>query len=152
MYLKKIKRYVVAQSIALFGIVLLLIGCNQKEKKVIEKQVVYQAISTNKDTAVLSIVINKDRFYGQYEIKYGETTKDSGSIKGNIKKDVYLGEFYCRTYGGDLKRVPISLLKKDNKLILGKGVITTYLGLPCFAPDIPISYADAEFIFQEIKK
>ncbi|MCV9933512.1 hypothetical protein OIU80_14590 [Flavobacterium sp. LS1R47] len=140
--------------ISLFGIVLLVLfySCNPREKPAKEKQSIYRAVNANKDTAVLSIVINKTRFYGQYEIKYGETTKDSGSVKGNIKGNIFIGEYYCRPYGGNLKRVPISLLRKDNKLFLGNGVTTTYLGFPCFAPGVPITYADAEFVFEEIKK
>ncbi|MBF7093273.1 hypothetical protein IUY40_17200 [Flavobacterium sp. ALJ2] len=139
---------------SLFGIILLVLfyGCNTKEKAAKEKQSIYRAVNANNDTATLSIVINKTRFYGQYEIKYGETTKDSGSVKGNIKDNILLGEYYCRPYGGNLKRVPISLLRKDDKLFLGNGVITTYLGLPCFAAGVPITYTDAEFVFEEIKK
>ncbi|MCV9930147.1 hypothetical protein OIU83_20985 [Flavobacterium sp. LS1R49] len=154
MNLEIIKKHVVTQSISLFVITLLLLlySCNSKENQFKEKQTFYQAVNANKDTALLSIVVNKTRFYGQYEIKYGRTTKDSGSIKGNIKDNVFLGEYYCRPYGGNLKRVPIALLRKDNKLFLGNGVVTTFLGLPCFATDVPISYSDAEFVFEEIKK
>jgi hypothetical protein len=154
MILKIIKKHVVTRLTSLFVIILLVFfySCNSKEKPVIEKQSIYRAVNANKDTALLSIVINKTRFYGQYEIKYGETTKDSGSIKGNVKGNILIGEYYCRPYGGNLKRVPISLLRKNNKLFLGNGVTTTYLGFPCFAPGVPITYTDAEFVFEEIKK
>lgn len=154
MIIEIIKKQVVTQSISLFVITLLLLlySCNSKDNPIKEKKTFYQAVNINKDTALLSIVINDTRFYGQYEIKYGESTKDSGSVKGNIKGDIFTGEYYCRPYGGNLKRVPISLLRKGKKLFLGNGVTTTYLGFPCFAPGVPITYTDAEFIFEEIKK
>lgn len=133
-------------------VLLLLHSCNSKEKqKEKEKQIFYQAVNAKNDTATLSLTINKNRFYGQYEIKYGKSTKDSGSVKGNIVGDTLRGDFNYITYGGVGKIIPIALLKKDNKLFLGNGVTSTFLGIPCFIPDVPIDFVNVEFIFNEVK-
>ncbi|MCC9070285.1 hypothetical protein LNQ49_01535 [Flavobacterium sp. F-65] len=153
MNLEIIRKHIASQSTLLFIITVLLLiySCNSKEKQE-EKHFVYKAVNANKDTALLSLTINKNRFYGQYEIKYGKAMKDSGSVKGDIVGDtLFKGDYNYLSYGGGLKIIPIALLKKENKLFLGNGVISTYLGIPCFIPDVPISYTDSEFIFEEVK-
>lgn len=152
MNLERLKKHIIRLSTSLFVITVLLLlhSCNSKEKQK-EKQIIYQAINAKNDTAILSLTINKNRFYGQYEIKYGKSTKDSGSVKGNIIGDTLRGDFNYISYGGGVKITPIALLKKDDRLFLGNGVISTFLGIPCFVPEVPINYTDAEFVFDKVK-
>ncbi|QSB25131.1 hypothetical protein [Flavobacterium sp. CLA17] len=128
----------------------LLFSCNSKEGKEKYQQSLYRAIH-NKDTAVLLINRNDKRFFGRYEISHYGVGKDSGEVRGDIKGDTLRGDYHYLTFGGSWKRVPLALLKKDNKLFLGKGVVGTYFNLPCFIPDVPIEYHNSAFIFEEIK-
>jgi hypothetical protein len=128
-------------------LVFLFIGCNSKEKNFNSDRHIYQAIH-NKDTAILSISITKTRFHGQYEIRYDRFGKDSGDVRGDIKGDTFRGDFHYFSFGGGMKRVPLALLRKQNKLYLGKGVIGTYFNLPCFVPDVPIDYNNSNFVFE----
>jgi len=129
--------------------IMFLISCNNKEDKSQYNQVMYRAVH-NKDTAILSLNINDKRFYGRYEISYYKTGKDSGDVRGDIKGDTLRGDFHYISNGGSWKRIPLALLKKENKLFLGRGVIGTYFNLPCFVPDQPIEYNKSEFVFEEV--
>lgn len=130
---------------------LLVISCNSKEDKDKYNQVIYRAVN-NKDTAVLDIHMNDKRFYGRYEVSRYGYGKDSGDVRGDLKGDTLRGDYYYISFGGSWKRVPLALLKKDNKLYLGKGVIGTYFNLPCFVPEVPIEYNNSEFIFERIEE
>ncbi|MEL1254638.1 hypothetical protein AAEO57_12680 [Flavobacterium sp. DGU38] len=127
-----------------------LMSCNSKEQKDKYNEVVYRAVN-NKDTATLAIKISDKRFYGRYERSYYRNGKDSGDVRGDIKGDTLRGDFHYITSGGSWKRVPIALLKKENKLFLGNGVIGTYMNLPCFLPGT-LDYKDSEFVFKQVKK
>lgn len=129
---------------------IILFSCNSKDEKDKYNHIVYRAVH-NSDTAVLSIYINDKRFYGQYEISNYETGKDSGDVRGIIKNDTLRGDFHYISYDGGWKRIPLALLKKENKLFLGSGIIGTYLNLPCFMPGTPIDYDNTKFVFEEIK-
>ena len=117
------------------------------------KQFYYRAVN-DKDTALLSFIkLEDNRFFGQYEIRYGGVKKDSGELRGIISGDTIKGSFYYHPYGGGvLKRYPVALLKRKNKLLLGEGVISVYMGIPSFMKSEPIDYSDPEFVFEEIKK
>ena len=128
-----------------------LISCNSKENKDKYNYVVYQAVNNNKDTATLAIKISDKRFYGRYERSYYRNGKDSGDVRGDIKGDTLRGDFHYISNGGGWKRLPIALLKKENKLFLGNGVVGTYMNLPCFLPGT-LNYEDSKFVFKEIKK
>ncbi|MCP2024972.1 hypothetical protein L1276_000112 [Flavobacterium sp. HSC-32F16] len=128
-------------------IVTVLISCNSKEKKDNYKEVSYQAVN-NKDTAVLAIKISDKRFYGRYEISYYGVGKDSGDVRGDIKGNTLTGDFHYISNGGSWKRIPLALLKKDSKLILGNGVVGTYMNLPCFIQGT-LNYNDPKFVFEE---
>ena len=134
----------------IFLITTTLLSCISKEGKDNFKHVIYRAVN-NKDTALLSIKINDKRFYGHYEISNYKTGKDSGDVRGDIKGDTLRGDFHYISYGGGWKRIPIALLKRENKLFLGSGLIGTYLNLPCFIPGTPIDYNNSKFIFEKIK-
>ena len=128
-----------------------LFSCNSKEGKDKYNRVSYRAVN-GKDTAILDIKINDKRFYGRYEILYHKFGKDSGDVRGDMRGDTLRGDFHFISNGGTWKRIPIALLKKDNKLILGKGIIGTYFNLPLFLPDVPIEYNNAEFVFEKVEK
>ncbi|WP_276380022.1 hypothetical protein [Flavobacterium sp. H4147] len=128
-------------------IMISVISCNSKEGNY--KEVHYQAINGN-DTAVIALKISDKRFYGRYEISYYKFGKDSGDVRGDIKGDTLRGDFHYISNGGSWKRIPLALLKKDNKLIQGSGIIGTYMSLPCFLPGT-LTYKDPKFVFEEKK-
>jgi hypothetical protein len=138
-------------TVVLFAILIVSIaaGCNSKEKNFNSDRQIYQAIH-NKDTAILSISINKDRFHGQYEIKYYKIGKDSGNVRGTVWGDTLRGDFHYYSYGGGMKRVPLAFLHKQNKLFLGTGVIGTIYNLPCYVPEVPIDYSNPHFVFEPL--
>ena len=132
-------------------LILFLISCNSKEEKDNYNRVFYRAVNGN-DTAILDINISDKRFYGRYEISYYKVGKDSGDVRGDIKGDTLRGDFHFISNGGSWKRIPLALLKKENKLFLGEGVIATYFNLPCFMPGTPIQYDKSGFVFEKEEK
>jgi len=140
------------KSLLLLPVILITIGsCNSKDEKSKYNHIVYRAVN-NKDTAILAININDKRFYGRYEIFYNKIGKDSGDVRGDIKGDTLRGDFHFISNGGSWKRIPLALLKKEDKLYLGSGIITTYFNLPCFMPGTPIEYDHSKFVFEEKNK
>lgn len=139
------------KSILVSLLLVLLLSCNSKENKDSYNHAVYRAVHKG-DTAVLDIHINDKRFFGRYEVFYHKIGKDSGDVRGDIKGDTFRGDFHFISNGGSWKRVPLALLKKDNKLFLGKGVIGTYFNLPLFLPEVPIEYDNSQFVFEKIKE
>jgi len=133
--------------IALF--VVSIYGCDFREKK--EKRTFYRAIN-GKDTAILSLSTLENRFWGKYEIRYGKMGKDSGEVRGEFIGDTLRGVYNYISYGGSLKQAPIALLKKNNKLLLGKGIVSSLMDMPIYVPEIPIDYTNSEFVFEEISK
>lgn len=131
-------------------LMLILFSCNSKDKKSEYKHITYQAVN-GKDTAILAININNKRFYGRYEILYHKIGKDSGDVRGDLKGDTLRGDFHFISNGGSWKRVPLALLKKEDKLFLGRGTIGIYFNLPCFMPGTPIEYNNSKFVFEEKK-
>jgi hypothetical protein len=132
-------------------ILIVIVSCNSKDKKSEYKHIVYHAVN-DKDTAILAININDKRFFGRYERSYYQQGKDSGDVRGDIKGDTLRGDFHYISNGGSWKRVPLALLRKDNKLFLGSGVIGIYFNLPCFMPGTPIEYENSKFVFEEVRK
>ena len=133
----------------LFSVFAIIASCNSKEEKTGYKQVFYRAV-TNNDTAILVLNISDKRFFGRYEILYNRIGKDSGDVRGDIKGDTFRGDFHFISNGGSWKRVPLAFLRKENKLILGSGVVGTYMNLPCFLPGT-LNYKDPKFTFEEVK-
>lgn len=127
-----------------------LMSCNSREEKNGYQRIIYQAVN-NKDTAIIAINMNGKRFYGRYEISYYKIGKDSGDVRGDFRGDTLRGDFHYISNGGNWKRIPIALLKKENKLLLGSGVMGTYMNLPCFLPGT-LNYKDPKFIFEEVKE
>lgn len=133
--------------LSVFLFALLLLGCKKKNFK--DDAVSYRAIH-GRDTALLDIVIDKNRFYGQFEMIYGKRGKDSGAIRGQIYGDTLKGLYEYRSYGGSNSLRPITFLNKDGKYRLGKGLPTTYVGIPFYVKDVPIDY-ELGFVFEEIQ-
>ena len=136
------------------GIIIILIftalsGCN---KKIEDRRVFYKA-AHGKDTALLTISTYDQHFSGQYEIWYEtRTMRDSGVVDGLISGDTLRGKFKYRTYGGGVNIVPIIFLRKGNKLVLGSGLATSYMGLVFYSPDYPIEFDNSNFVFDQIQK
>jgi hypothetical protein len=136
-------------SIVISLLLILLISCTSKEKSKYNT-VVYQAVNGN-DTAVFTVNMSDKRFYGRYEISYYQQGKDSGDVRGDINGDTLRGDFHYISNGGSWKRIPLALLKKEDKLVLGSGVMGVFMNLPCFMQGT-LTYNDPKFVFQEIKK
>lgn len=131
----------------LLTFVLFGLGCAQKHSS----EEVYQAINKT-DTAVLHLNRMGDRFFGKYEIFHSSLEKDSGTVNGKILGDTLNGTFlYVPYYNSEeLKRKPIAFLEKNGKLLIGKGSVSVYMGIPFFSTEIPIDYKSPEFIFEKV--
>lgn len=141
-----LKNFLIVSLLAAF-----LFSCHLKEEKDKYNRVMYRAVN-KKDTAILDLNLNDKRFYGRYEIIYHEFGKDSGDVRGDFRGDTLRGDFHYISNGGGWRRIPIAILKKDNKLILGKGIVGTYFNLPLFLPGVPIEYTNSDFVFEKIEK
>jgi len=130
-------------------ILAIVVSCNSKENKNEYQEVMYRAVN-NKDTAILKLNISDKRFFGHYEISYYQIGKDSGDVRGDIKGDTLRGDFHYISNGGSWKRVPLALLKEEEKLRLGTGVIGTYMNLPCFIYGT-LNYNNPKFVFEKVK-
>lgn len=139
----------IARNLSILLIIVMLFGCDFNEKKT--EATLYQAIN-GKDTAVILLSTAENRFWGQYEIRYSKMGKDSGDVRGEIIGDTLRGVYKYISYGGSWKKAPIALLKKNDKLILGKGVASSLMDMPIYLSDVPLDYNNSKFIFEEIKK
>lgn len=139
----------IARNLSILLFIAMLLGCNFNEKKT--DPTIYRAIN-GKDTAVISLSTAENRFWGQYEIRYSKMGKDSGDVRGEIIGDTLRGVYKYISYGGSWKKAPIALLKKNDKLILGKGVASSLMDMPIYMSDVPIDYNNSIFIFEEVKK
>jgi hypothetical protein len=107
-----------------FLLFLILIGCGPKYETRY-----YKAVSLDQqDTALLKLVISKASFYGDYQIKHNDNSKDDGTIAGNIKGDTLIGNFRYLSRENVKSIAPIAFLKTDKKLRLGTGTAGTYMG------------------------
>jgi len=133
--------------------VLSLSACAGTEGDSMEKpnKVMYHAIDKN-DTARLNIQLGEKAFDGQLEISYNSLYKDSGDVNGIIKGDTLKGTYYFQHYGiPKWERIPISILRKDSKLIMGVGDMEIYMNMTFFKKRIPIDYQHVKFIFEKAK-
>lgn len=110
----------------------------------------YRAIH-EEDTAIFKVNIKDQQFKGLFEINYHGTYRDSGEVSGYVKGDTLLGNYLYQRVGIEqLHRIPIAILKKNNKLILGVGAMEIYLERTYFKPKVPIDYKNVKFIFEKI--
>lgn len=134
----------------LFGIALFVYGCGNSSVDNNEPKTVYSAINKD-DTATLKIKLTDQLFYGQFEINYRGAYKDSGSVTGIVKGDTLKGSYRFQHYGIETWRtIPIALLKKDGKLIMGEGEMEIYLEMYYFKKNRPIDYQNPKFVFKPL--
>ncbi|WP_285545616.1 hypothetical protein [Dyadobacter frigoris] len=103
-----------------------------------------------RDTALLKLVTSEAGFYGDYQIKYYDKTKDDGTIIGNIKGDTLLGKFSYLSRGNVKSIAPIAFLKTSGKLKLGAGTAGTYMGFHVYLGE-SLSFNDSLFQFHPIE-
>jgi hypothetical protein len=145
------KSFISGASIFFFSLGVLLYGCSPTAPAAKETTVLYRAIAKT-DTADLKIIYSGNAFYGQMEINYGGSYKDSGDVNGVVKGDTLKGTYYFQHYGIELKqRIPISMLKKNKILILGVGEMEIYMNMTFFKKTVPIDYRHTKFTFEQIK-
>jgi len=137
-------------DIIFIGIAILLSACGSSELKRDDNKTLYRSINKD-DTASLNVVLTDKEFYGQYEINYHSQYKDSGDVNGIVKGDTLKGTFHYQQYGNSKwYRIPISLLKKDDQLIMGTGEMVIYMNMTFFKKNIPIDYQNPKFIFKKM--
>ena len=130
---------------------LLISGCGKHSANDSGVKTFYRAIDED-DTASLKVRLTSKEFYGQFEINYHGLYKDSGDVNGLLKGDTLKGTYHFQHYGNDeWYRIPIALLKKDNKLIMGVGAMEIYMNMTFFTKSIPIDYQHPKFVFEKIK-
>src|SRR5690606_14151145 len=110
-------------------------------------QKVYYKATQNKTVALLSLTIYNNHFYGQYEVRYGTTGKDSGEVRGIILGDTLKGKYDYISYGGSKKWDPFVVLKQNGNLKLGSGAITSYMNIPYYIPE-SLVFKDSSFLFK----
>lgn len=126
-------------------------GCGNRDVNDKETKVLYRAVN-NDDTASLNITFKDKQFYGQYEINYHGVFKDSGDVNGVIKGDTLKGTYHYQHYRiQEWYRIPIALLKKKNKLIMGIGSMEIYMNMTFFTKNIPIDYQHPKFVFEKLQ-
>ncbi len=123
-------------------LILLASSCSQGNKQTSTGLVKETYMAYRKgDTALLLLSHSKSLFKGTLQISYQSTFKDSGDVRGFIKGDTLIGDFSYRHYGQPTwYRDPIRMLKKGNKLIMGKGLPRLTVGIPNFSPAVPVDY------------
>lgn len=118
------------KNIAILFISLLIISCKTEKSE----EVFYKAVN-GEDMALLSLTIGENYFFGQYEVRYGRSSKDIGEVRGNIFGDTLKGKFKYLSYGGSNKIAPFVLLKHNKVLKIGSGSISTYMNIPFYIPE-----------------
>ena len=137
-------------AIGILSIVFLLSACGSSGVNDNETKTLYQAVAKD-DTARLKIKLTDKTFYGQMEILYGKQYKDSGDVNGIIKGDSLLGTYHFQHYGiEEWHRIPIALLKRDKKLIMGVGSMVIYMNMTFFDKKIPVDYEHPKFVFEKV--
>ncbi|MFC0777030.1 hypothetical protein [Flavobacterium sp. HJSW_4] len=122
-----------------------LFSCND-----VKQNRVFYTASKGRDTAFLEITEYEKRFFGTYEVYYGSRSmKDSGAVEGEISGDTLRGKFRYISYGGSKTISPIIFLRSGKKLLQGRGVVASYMGISYFMPDSPIEFNDS-FVFGPI--
>lgn len=133
------------------SLIFTIAGCGgSSERDPNQAKVEYRAVN-KLDTASFKIVLTDKEFYGQYEINYNGIYKDSGDVNGVIKGDTLKGTYHYQHYGiQEWYRIPIALLKKDNRLIMGVGSMEIYMNMTFFTKNIPIDYQHPKFVFERV--
>ena len=131
----------------LFIIMFSIISCKTDKS---EQKLFYKAVN-GEDIALLSLTVGENYFFGQYEVRYGGSSKDIGEVRGDIFGDTLKGKFKYLSYGGSYKIAPFVLLKHNEILKLGSGSISTYMNIPFYIPET-LEFKDADFQFRKIDR
>lgn len=142
------KKRIMKKLFFIAAVIFLLHSCSKRESKTFKK---FYKASKGDSTAFLSLVFTENTFYGEYEIRYGLLGKDSGAVRGNRIGDTLRGDFCYRSYGGDIKRAPFVLLKSNQKLKQGTGLVSTYMTIPFFVKGT-LEFKDSNFLFEPIQQ
>jgi hypothetical protein len=136
----------------LLPVLLLAAGaCAENTQKAEGQKVLYRSVSKD-DTASLNILLTDKTFEGQYEINYHGLYKDSGDVNGILKGDTLKGTYHYQHYGTEeFYRIPIALLKRKDKLVMGVGDMEIYMNMTFFKKTVPIDYENPKFIFEKVK-
>lgn len=124
------------------------IGCAPKKP---EQKIFYRAMD-EKNIALLTFdEVGKDYFIGSYEVRFLKGgIKERGTVRGTITGDtLFDGRLDYISYGGSRNIKPFVLLRKDDTLKMGSGLIYRYLGIPYFSPE-SIEFKDDDFQFLPI--
>lgn len=134
----------------LVSVVILIASCGTPAADINGEKVLYSAVDKT-DTARLNIILTDKVFEGQYEISHDGVYKDSGDVNGVVKGDTLKGTFHYQSYGiKKWYRIPIALLKKEEKLIMGTGSMQIYMNMTFFNKKIPIDYQHPKFVFERV--
>ena len=109
----------------------------------------YVALDSN-DKATLKLRTLADgKVTGNLLIAYHEKGKNDGTLEGKFSGDTLFVDYTFKigTENPTVYKNPLAFLKKDGQLIMGVGVIETYLGRSYFAKDKPIRFDRSKFIF-----
>lgn len=134
-------------NIILIATLCTLTGCSNRQADLHKH---YRAIN-GENTALLSITESESKFYGEYEIQYGLTGKDSGTVRGIKAGDTLRGVYHYRSFGGGKVTKPFILLRKGNTLKLGSGAETNYLNTPFYVPE-SVEFSDSNFLFTPLNR
>jgi hypothetical protein len=102
------------------------------------------------DSSWLNLETSKSgKVTGNLLIKFEKMPKNDGEISGTMKGDTLFVDYTFKVGESDVVRKnPLALLKKDETLILGVGVIETSLGKSYFVKDKPIDFERGRFTYQ----
>jgi len=132
----------------IFFFTLFVLACNSNSN--MPKPLVYKTYKAYQkgDTATAKIYHSKEMFKGTLEIQYKGTYKDSGDVKGVVKGDTLIGEFYFLTYKLAWQRKPVAFLLKKDRMVMGQGLTKLTVGIPHFNTEVPIDFNEKErFVF-----
>ena len=105
------------------------------------------------DTAYLNIQSQASgKVTGKMLINYSGKPNNNGTLAGEFKGDTLFAD-YTFTIGENktVNRNPLAFLKEDRRMLLGVGVIETYLGRSYFAKGKPIDFEKGRFKFDGIE-
>lgn len=131
------------------GLAIAIYSCNNASIEKNDSKILYSAVNKD-DTATFHIKLTDKEFYGQFEINYRGAYKDSGDVTGIVKGDTLKGTYRFQHYGIEKwHSMPIALLKKDGKLIMGDGAMEIYMNMRYFKKNRPINYENPKFVFEK---
>ena len=102
-----------------------------------------------KDSAFLHLnLIDSTIAEGTLSVHYAEKPHNDGIVKGSFKGDTLFVDYAFKTGNNPQKfSNPLAFLKKGDTLMMGVGVIETYMGRSYFAKDKPLNFERGKFNF-----